>query len=187
LERDAILLRGDQREILLSFATDPYTPLEMNSGLTRQALEILINNDLRFTVLTKGGTRACRDFDLMEKYDKCSFGSTLVFTSQSDADYWEPCAAPLADRIEAIQIAHNKGMRTWVSLEPVIDPSQAIALVEQLHPVVDHWKIGKINHNKEAVSKVDWIGFRCEIVQLLDSLGADYYLKASLKDFAPKK
>jgi hypothetical protein len=133
-------------------------------------------------VLTKGGTRACRDFDLLAKYgDKCSFGTTLVLASQEDADFWEPNAPSIADRIEALKAAHEKGIKTWVSMEPVIDPAQAIRLVKELHPFVDHWKVGKLNYNKGVSDKVDWLGFRAEITSLFDSLGTDYYLKNSLR------
>ncbi len=182
LEHDARILRGDDRQILLSFATDPYSPDEMTTGLTRRAIEILIDNRLRFTVLTKGGSRATRDFDLLAEYDKCSFGTTLVFASQDDADHWEPNAASIADRIETIKTAHQKGIQTWVSMEPVIDPAQAIRLVGALHPFVGHWKIGKLNYNKDVSDKVDWPGFKKGITSLLSSLGADYYLKNSLRD-----
>ena len=58
LEKDAMRFRGDEREILLSFTSDPYQHLEMELGITRQVIEILIANDLRFTILTKGGNRA---------------------------------------------------------------------------------------------------------------------------------
>lgn len=182
LEHDAELLRGDDREILLSFATDPYGPDEPETRLTRQALEILIANGLRFTVLTKGGVRACRDFGLMAKYDKCTFGTTLVLNSQEDADYWEPNAAPIVDRIEAIRTAHQMRIPVWVSLEPVIYPEQAIALVKSLRYFVGHWKIGKLNYNREVAGKVDWPGFKKEITSVLDRRRADYYLKNGLAE-----
>ena len=184
LEHDASALRkiGDGRQILLSFASDPYSPEEIKTGLTRQAIEILARNDLRFTVLTKGGTRACRDFDLLERYEKCSFGTTLVLSVQHDADFWEPHAAALADRVEAIKAANQRGIKTWVSMEPVIDPAQAISLVKALNPVVDHWKIGKLNYNKGVSGKVDLYLFKMEITSMLDCIGADYYLKKSLRD-----
>lgn len=184
LEHDAKILRenGDDRQMLLSFATDPYSPNETKTGLTRKAIEILIDNRLRFTVLTKGGSRAARDFDLLAEYDKCSFGTTLVFASQEDADHWEPDAASIADRIETLKAANERGIRTWVSMEPVIDPAQAISLVKMLHPVVSHWKIGKLNYNKDVSSKVDWPDFKADITSILDGLGADYYLKNSLRN-----
>jgi len=179
LEKDARKYRGDDREILLSFTSDPYQPLEMEQGLTRRAIEILKENKLRFTILTKGGMRATRDFDLLENYDGCRFGTTLIFIKQADADKWEPDASPVSERIDVIKAAQERGIKTWVSLEPVIDPNQALELIKLLHPVVDQWKVGKLNY-KHPDRRVDWIRFREEARELLDSLGADYYLKESL-------
>jgi len=182
LQKDAHKLRGDNREILLSFITDPYQPIEMDLEVTRQAIKILIDNNLRFTILTKGGTRVERDFDLLEGYEKARFGSTLIFTSQKDAYKWESKAPSIKDRIAAIEHAHAKGINTWVSLEPVIDPKQALSLIKMVHPIVDHWKVGKLNYKS---LNVDWIEFREEAQSLLNSLGADYYIKKSLTDLNP--
>ena len=180
LRKDAAKLQGDEREIMLCFVGDPYQHCEMEIGLTRQAIQVLIENVLHFTVLTKGGTRAVRDYDLLENYGKARFGSTIVFLDQNDADYWEPNAAPIADRISAIEQAHNRGIPTWVSLEPVIDPAQALKIIQELHPIVDHWKVGKLNHNKQVEQQANWLQFRDDVTALLDDLDADYYLKNSL-------
>ena len=180
LRKDVAKLEGDTPEILLCFVGDPYQPCELGFCLTRQAIQVLIENGLHFTVLTKGGTRAVRDFDLLENYDKARFGSTIIFWNQEDADYWEPNAASVADRISAIEQAHNRGIPTWVSLEPVIDPVQALKIIQELHPIVDHWKIGKLNHNKKIEQQVNWLQFRDDVAALLNDLGADYYLKNSL-------
>ena len=179
LEKDAIKHTGDDREILLSFTSDPYQPLEEEENITRRAIEILISNDLQFTLLTKGGTRATRDFDLLKNYDKCSFGTTLVFTKQPDADKWEIYCANIADRINAITTAKENGIRTWISLEPVIFHDQAIDIINELHSVVDHWKVGKLNYHLPGIP-VNWVKFREEVTALLDSVGADYYIKKSL-------
>jgi len=175
-------LNGDTPEILLSFLGDVYQPIEMELRLTRQALESLVENDLPFTILTKGGTRAVRDFDLLEGYGKGRFGTTLVFMDQGHADHWEPGAASIDDGIKAIEEAHNRGIKTWVSVEPVIDPSEAFRVIRELYPIVDHWKVGKINKNKALERKVDWIAFRGEVKGLLDDLSTDYYLKKSLTE-----
>ncbi|MBT4483949.1 MAG: hypothetical protein HOC71_09770 [Candidatus Latescibacteria bacterium] len=132
--------------------------------------------------MTKGGMRAVRDFDLLSNYPKARFGTTLIFTDQKDADYWEPDAASVSDRIKAIEKAHARGIPTWISVEPVIKPDQALQLIRNLHPIVDHWKVGKINYNKEIENRVNWIKFREEVKDLLDSIGADYYLKKSLTE-----
>jgi hypothetical protein len=151
----------------------------MRLGLTRNAIQILIDNGLRVTILTKGGMRAARDFDLLETYDRCRFGTTVVFTNQADASRWEPNAPSVEDRIQAIHQAHGRGIKTWVSLEPVIDPDQALELIQALHPVVGHWKVGLLNYCK-LPRPVNWIQFRDDVRSLLDSLGADYYIKKSL-------
>jgi DNA repair photolyase len=179
LKKDMKKLRGDDREILLSFTGDVYQPVEMDLTLTRQALEVLRENNLRFTLLTKGGTRAVRDFDLMEGYDKARFGTTLIFLDQTKVDEWEPGAATVEDRIKAIEEAHGRGIPTWVSLEPVIDPEEAMAVIRALHPIVGSWKVGKVNYTK-LPEPVDWIRFREDVKDLLESKGAGYYLKNSL-------
>lgn len=182
LKKDVEKLDENCPEILLSFHGDVYQPVENDLKLTRQALEILRENNLPFTVLTKGGSRAVRDFDIFEGYGKARFGTTLIFTEQSDADDWEPGAASIKDRIQALIEAHSRDIPTWVSIEPVNDPLQAIKLVESLHPFVDHWKVGKINYHKEIEDGVDWIKFRKDITALLQKVGADFYLKRSLTD-----
>jgi len=176
-DADKLKLSGNCPEILLSFTGDVYQHEEMNLGLTRQAIEILIEHDLPFTILTKGGTRAIRDFDLLEGYGKARFGTTLVFWNQNDADEWEPSAASITDRVEAIREAYNRGISTWISLEPVIDPDQALEVISELHQIVGHWKVGKLNYKN---LDVNWLQFRERARSLLDSLGADYYLKNSL-------
>ena len=153
----------------------------MELCLTRRAIEILIRNELWFTILTKGGMRASRDFDLLERYDRCRFGTTLVFINQADAGRWEPNASPISERIEGIKAAHKMRIKTWVSIEPVIDPEQALELIRLLHPVVGHWKVGKLNY-KTPDKPVDWIKFRGAVTDLLGSLDADYYIKKSLTE-----
>ena len=182
LRRDCtkLALSGSASEILISFVGDPYQPAELGLGITRRVIQTLIEFDLPFTILTKGGLRACRDFDLLQPYPKARFGVSLVFWDQQQADRWEPNAAPIAERVTSLALAHARGIPTWVSLEPVIDPEEAIKVVRNLHEWVGHWKIGNINHFPKLESRVDWYTFRQHITDLLDDLGADYYLKKSL-------
>jgi len=39
-------------------------------------------------------------------------------------------------------------MKTWVCLEAVTDPEQALALIQELRRVVGHWKAGMLNERK---------------------------------------
>ena len=53
-------------------------------------------------------------------------------------------------------------------------------VIKNLHSYVDHWKVGKINHNREIEDGVDWMAAREEIENLLVRLGANYRFKKSL-------
>ena len=53
-------------------------------------------------------------------------------------------------------------------------------IIRELNPIVDHWKVGKINRNKEIEKRQDWLAFREEAKELLINLEANYYLKKSL-------
>jgi len=179
IKKEAPKMKGDKREILLSFTSDPYQPIELDLKLTRQVIQILIENDLTFTILTKGGFRAIRDFDLLEKYPRSRFGVSLCFTSDLDRQIWEPNSAPILERIESIEEAHRRRIPTWISIEPVIMPEQAVELVWKYHDIVDFWKVGKLNYHSHAKT-IDWAQFRKNILQVLSEVGARYYIKKDL-------
>ena len=64
------------------------------------------------------------------------------------------------------------GIYTWVSMEPVIIPDEALEVIRAAHSYVDFWKVGKLNHNKEVEQSVDWPKFREDAVSLLESFGS---------------
>ena len=66
-------------------------------------------------------------------------------------------------------------------MEPVIVPQEALEVIRKAHDYVDFWKIGKLNHNKEIESKIDWVKFRVDATTLLNQYKCDYYLKEDLR------
>jgi len=179
LERDARRMQGDTREILLSFMSDPYHSDDA-ARLTREALLLLEQYNLRVQVLTKGGRRSTRDFDILAR-NRWKYGATIIFQSESLREQWEPGAPPIAERIEAIREAHARGIFTWISVEPVVDPDEAIKVVESLRGEVDFWKIGKLNHDRQREAAIDWRRFLMDIEAALD--GQRYLIKKDLERF----
>lgn len=177
-EREARKLAGDKRRVLLSFMTDPYQPLDDTTRTTRHVIEVLREHRLSFQVLSKGGCRAARDFDLYGQHD--AFASTLTCLDDAQSASWEPGAASPADRIAAIRIAHERGIQTWVSLEPVLDPDVAIQIVHLTHGTVDLYKVGILNHMRSAV---DWRTFGIKILDVLHGYGSKYYIKHDLAKY----
>jgi DNA repair photolyase len=163
--------------ILLSFTTDPYQPIDCEYKLTRQAIEILHFYGLKVQILTKGGRRAERDFDLLREGD--SFGVTLTLLDNAESLKWEPHAGLPGERIESLQNAHKLGIKTWVSLEPVIDPNATLEIIRQTHEFVDLYKVGVMNYHPVALT-VNWYKFARDVVKLLNDLDCEYYLKKDL-------
>ena len=153
--------------------------------MTTRAIQILHNNGLAVAILTKGGFRATRDFDILTAADL--FGVTLTFMDPRRSRSWEPGAALPIDRMKSLDDAHKRGIPTWVSLEPVIDPAESLALIEATAKFVDVFKGGILNYpNKlpwdlrDQVRGIDWKNFARNAVLLLDRLGANYYIKKDL-------
>lgn len=178
LRKDAAALAGDPRTVMLCFLCDPYQPVDDEFKITRQALQILAAKRMRAQVLTKDGPRAERDFDILAA-NNFFFGTSLVWHTDKTRQHWEPAAASVKDRIGSIRKAKKKGIFTWVSLEPVVDPDEALAVIRDLHADVDFWKIGKLNHMTPP-RPVDWAEFYNDVTTLLQGYNADYYVKNDL-------
>ncbi|MEI6500715.1 MAG: hypothetical protein WCP21_06770 [Armatimonadota bacterium] len=185
---------GNAKRVLLSFTTDPYQPAEREHRITRQALQILNEHNTPWQVCTKNGLQAMEDdIDLFTQGAEGWLGQTIVFTRDADRQIWEPGASTIGDRFKALEMAHAAGITTWVSIEPVIDPAQALELIERAWPLVDMWKIGKINHLhlldpefRAQVEGIDWQGFVNELTPVLRRRpGTEYLIKDSLAEYCP--
>ena len=168
------------QDVLLCFFTDTYNSLDMEMQLTRQAITILRDNGVIPVILTKAGMKSTRDFDLLDSNSK--YGATLTFIKPEDSLRWEPFAALPEERFQALKEAKSKGIKTWVSLEPVIDPEQSIECIHKTHEFVDHYKVGKWNYDKRA-SEINWKKFLNDAVSVLKHYKKDFYIKTDLRGF----
>lgn len=169
--------KRETRRVLLCFVTDPYQPLDSDTLLTRSAIEILHSHNLNVHILTKGGLRATRDFDQLTEKD--AFATTLTCLHEADSLHWEPLAALPKERIRSLQMAHEKGIDTWVSLEPTIYPKDAAYFVEMCQHFVGHWKVGTMNYHPHGKT-INWHDYGWEMKRFMDSLGVKYYFKRDL-------
>jgi len=165
------------REVLLCFTTDPY---QGDHPVTRDAIKALHEGGCYVNVLTKAGTKCIADLDLYGPKDK--LGVTLTFQDPTDSVFWEPYAASPIDRMRALQNAHARGIYTWASFEPVIDPHQSLLLMRACIDFVDYFKIGKWNHDKRA-NEIDWHGFVHDAIDIMESNHCEYMIKEDLKKY----
>ncbi len=167
------------KSVLLCFMCDPYQPSELKYCITRQAIQILHSYNVKVNILTKGGARSIRDFDLLRDGDK--YGVTLTFISEEDSKKYEPEAALPEERLYALKEAHKRGIFTWVSLEPVIDKVQTLELIDISKDYVDEFKVGKLNHDRKA-ELINWREFGFAVIKKLEKYNKRYYIKKDLLD-----
>jgi DNA repair photolyase len=158
------------KKIMLCFTCDPY-PAEIDTMPTREVIKAIKDAGANVSVLTKGGIRALRDFDLYGEGD--SFGVTVSCCNSTA----EPNAAPWHERICALEIAHERGIKTWVSCEPVLNEFDIYHLIE-MGDYIDFFKIGKLNYYP---SDINWGEFGRECERLCKAYGRNYYIKEDLR------
>ena len=186
LKRLKAIIKKNEK-IDFTFVGDLYDS-SLPVGISRQCLQACKNAEIPFQVLTKNGIDAAKDFDLYGLDDL--FGVTLTCDNDKDSLHFEPKAPLWNTRIDALRIACEKGIRTWVSFEPVVNPEQTFHLIEMVAPFADKIKVGKLNtrnnqywHSdeiKELAGTISWEDFGKRAVALLEKLGKDYYIKADL-------
>jgi DNA repair photolyase len=170
-------------QVLFSFTTDVYNPVD--TSLTRPSIEILIAHGLAFCVLTKGGTRALADIDLYRP-SRDAFASTMTSLDDDFSRKWERLAALPDDRIAALRKMHERGIFTWVSLEPTLNAEHSLAVVEATHEFVDLYKVGKANYLGKFGEAIDWRSYTLRMIDALNRLGKKHYIKRDLQCYLPE-
>ena len=183
LLKDCIELRKHDLhyKILLCFSCDPYQQINDQYQLTREAIEILHFHGQNVIILTKGGYRASPDIPLLIPGDE--FAVTLTCLDSIQSFVWEPKAAIPEERIETLRRAHELGIKTWVSLEPVIEPAESIEIIRQTHTFVDLFKVGLLNYHPRG-KEIDWRKFLKECIAILKQYGCQYYIKKDLRRYS---
>ena len=125
-------------------------------------------------ILTKGGIRAERDFDILDSND--NFGVTISGNKEQIKSN-EPNAAHYLERIVTLERAKKQGIKTWVSCEPVYDTQTVYHLIET-GSYIDFFKIGKLNY---LPSPIDWADFGIKCEQLCKKMNRNYYIKEDLR------
>lgn len=165
--------------IHLCFACDPY-PADIDTTPTREIIAAIKNAGNHVQILTKGGKRALRDFDLLDSGDW--FGVTISGHALNMHEI-EPRAANRSERGFTLAVAANRGIKTWVSFEPVLDARTVFDAITGSN-YIDLYRIGKLNyHSPEdyGAPPIDWDAFGRDCERLCIAHGRNYYIKEALR------
>jgi len=190
LERDAqrVVQPGP---VLLCFVCDPMQPgLE---DVAHKAVAILNRYDVPVILLTK--RPGAVDMAVLAGHRKNELWTTITTLDADTARVWELGADTPWARVAMLQLAKSRGLRTAVSLEPVIWPLESLRVIQAAAPYADRFLVGKLNyaHTLHAVARgemmrrngyglVDWPAFRRRVEDMLQGLGKAYTIKRSLQE-----
>lgn len=127
--------------VFFSFITDPCLPETIS--LTRECALKAMACDIPVTILTKMA-RWVYDrsylLDLVEFGARC--GLLCVGFTLTGHDEMEPNASPNTERISAMKLLHEKGIKTFASIEPIIDFNSSLKMIEKTIDFCDLYRIG---------------------------------------------
>lgn len=152
LECEIPKLKDKIESVQLCFTTDPFMHgYNEIKEMSLKAIKKLNEAGIKCTVLTKGLLPS-----ELEKYSRDNvYGITLVSLNEKYRERMEPGSAPYEERVEALQKLHEKGCKTWVSIEPYPTPN----IIEQdLREILNRVKFadkiifGRTNYCKEVTA-----------------------------------
>jgi len=174
--RDIRALRPGR--IMFCSMTDPYQPIEAETGLAGRVLEVLLDSPFHVLILTKSPL-VTRDYNLIRSHSNVEVGFTI--TSLEDIPFWEPYAPGNTKRIEALNRAHSLGIKTFVSIEPWIpEITNPRSMIEKLKNSVDRFIIGSMQYCD--VPRSFYAKRLPALISWLDENKANCYLKKELRN-----
>jgi len=194
LNKEIPKLKGKIKVVHLSFTTDPFMYKQKEvPDLTLKIIERLNKDNIRCMVLTKGiypkVLKNTRKYGMNNEY-----GITIVSLNKKFKNEYEPFSAPYKKRIESLKYLHDKGLNTWVSMEPYPTPNLSEQdLGDILNEVgfVDKIIFGKLNYNVEVSNyqdnKIFYEDCANTVIDFCNSKGIEYHIKYGTKKKDDKK
>jgi DNA repair photolyase len=169
LRREAAGLEGQL--VSISNSSDPYPRLEAQTGLMRNCLEILSQNNCRVQIITKSNL-VVRDVDLLRRVPSVV---SLTITTDNDgtAKLIEPNAPPPSERLKALKTLIESGIPTSVRIDPIIPFVNDSP--EKLVESVARMGVRHITSSTYKVKPDDWRRFSTAVPKIAEKLRPLYF------------
>jgi hypothetical protein len=130
--RDELAAVPPESAIGVGSICDAYPTVEQALGITRAALEELIEQGRRFTIITKGSV-VRRDVDLLRDYPDAAVEVSLCSLDGRALRRLDPRAPSADERLATIDVLADAGIAVTVSAAPWIpDVTDARAIIERV-------------------------------------------------------
>ncbi|HEV8516825.1 MAG TPA: radical SAM protein [Candidatus Limnocylindrales bacterium] len=111
-----------REQVVIGAATDPYQPAEGRHRLTRGCIEALAQARTPLSLITRG-TLVVRDVDVLAEAARRGGATVNLSVPTLDERIWrttEPFTAPPRQRLRAVRILVDAGIRAGVAIAPVL-------------------------------------------------------------------
>ena len=178
--------------IFFSSTCDPFDScLDNNNNITKWMLQSLVTSQIPVTILTKnvdwlyteGWNRALTHSPMIEpEYaENLPHCLTIGFTI-TGKDELEPNAPSTEKRIEVLRKLHDEyKIKTFVSLEPIIDLQSASEVIKATYKITDEIRIGAQSPiKKDRYDPNEFVGFIIAVKNLARGLDCRFIVKDSM-------
>ena len=153
LDKEIPKYKSKIKYVHMCFSTDPFMYNKDQVGeLSLKIIDKLNTSGIRCTVLTKG----VYPKELSDR-NGCSinneYGITLVSLNEDFRKEFEPNSASFKERIKSLKQLHDKGFKTWVSMEPYPTPNlikQDLMKILEAVSFVDKIIFGRLNYSVKS-------------------------------------
>lgn len=182
LDKEIPRLRDKIKSVQLCFSTDPFMyRYDEISQMSIASIRKLNEAGIKCTVLTKGILPS----ELSELSTDNEYGITWISLNEDYREHMEPYAAPFVERIAALRTLHDRGCKTWVSIEPYPTPNlieQSLEEILKSVSFVDKIIFGRTNYSKEVSSYKGHKAFYNEAAQQVINFCTDRGIAYHIKD-----
>lgn len=176
--------------IFFSFSTDPC--LSETFELTSKAAMLAIKNGVPVKLLTKNADFINHPvYPILESQSKpiSNNGKAMLAVgfTLTGRDDMEPHASTNEERIKTMQYIHSVGIKTFASIEPIIDFNSSFKMIEQTAKFCDLYKIGlRSGVKKGYYDQLECSYFIGKVTGLSEKIGFNVYWKESIRKFAER-
>lgn len=181
LNKELPKLKDKIKSVHLCFTTDPFMyGYEDICNLSLDIIKLINSYNLPCTALTKG----VLPIELADLSKDNSYGITLISLNEEFRKKMEPGSAPYLDRINSLRKLHDKGCKTWVSIEPYPTPNiidQDFEEILNSISFVDKIIFGRLHYNKLVSQykgyKEYYNNLANQVIKFCEERNIEYHIK----------
>lgn len=191
LEKEIPLYKNKIKSVQLCFSTDPFMYKQPEIiDMSLKIIKKLNDNNIKCTALTKG----ILPKELAKLSKENEYGITLISLNEKFREEMEPGSAPYNERINSLKYLHNKGFKTWVSIEPYPTPNfieQNLSDILKELSFVDKIIFGRLNYNSKVSQYKNYKQFfnnmAHSVIEFCEQNNKQYHIKnGTIIDFDSK-